>query len=116
MGGKQKAVETIKQSLAGAAAQGLTPTGATVAAVQQLVEVGPSKLQVIIPVTVVMTSPTAQVRQQSFVFGTSSDAGKTWKFVDTGSSGGDGLRKMFPECSQALKVPARGKPEVIPKK
>jgi hypothetical protein len=116
MGGRQRAIETSKQSLAAAAAQGLTPTSATVAPVQQLVEIGPSKLQVIIPVTVIMTSPNAQVRQQSFVFGISSDSGKTWKFVDTGSSGGDGLRKIFPECSPALKVPPRGKPEIIPKK
>jgi hypothetical protein len=113
MGGTQKAIETIRKAMADAAAQGLTATKATASPVQQLVEVAPGKLQVIIPADVVMSGKDAEVRQRSFLLGFSSDGGKTWKFVDTGSTGSDGIRKIFPECSPALKIPARSKPEVI---
>ena len=89
MGGKQKALETIRKAQAALAAQGLTATKATVAPVQQLVEVAPAKLQVIIPADVMMSGKDAEVRQRSFLLGFSSDGGKAWKFVDTGSGGGD---------------------------
>ena len=113
MSGKEKAIETIQKTMAAAAAQGLTPTKATAAPVQQLVEVAPAKLQAIIPADVIMSSKDAEVRQRSYLLGFSSDAGKTWKFVDTGSGGADALRKIFPECSPALKIPPRAKPEVV---
>jgi len=113
MGGKAKAIETTRKAMAASAAQGLTATKATVAPVQQLVQVAPAKLQVIIPADVIMSGKDAEVRQRSFLLGFSSDGGKTWKFVDSGSSGGDALRKVIPECSPALKIPPRSKPEVI---
>ena len=105
MGGKEKALETIRKAQAASAAQGLTATKATVAPVQQLVEVAPAKLQVIIPADVMMSGKDAEVRQRSFLLGFSSDGGKAWKFVDTGSGGGDTLRKIFPECSPASEDP-----------
>ena len=113
MGGKDKAIETIRKALAASTAQGLTATKATVAPVQQLVEVAPAKLQVVIPADVVMSGKDTEVHQRSFLLGFSSDGGKTWKFVDSGSGGGDTLRKILPECSPSLKIPARTKPEVI---
>jgi hypothetical protein len=113
MGGREKAIETIRKTLAASAAQGLTATKATVAPVQQLVEVAPAKLQVIIPADVMMSGKDVEVRQRSFLLGFSSDGGKAWRFVDSGSGGGDTLRKIFPECSPALKIPPRAKPEVI---
>jgi hypothetical protein len=113
MDGKEKAIETIRKALAASAAKGLTATKATVAPVQQLLEVAPAKLQVIIPADVVTSGKEAEVRQRSFLLGFSSDGGKTWKFVDSGTGGGDTLRKILPECSPALKIPPRVKPEVI---
>jgi len=113
MGGREKTLDTIKKSLAAAKAEGLTPASATAAPVQQFVEVAPSKLQVIIPADVIMKGKDLEVHQRSFLLGFSSDGGKTWKFVDTGSSGADALRKIFPECSPALKIPPRSKPEVV---
>jgi hypothetical protein len=113
MGGKEKVIDATRKALAASAAQGLTASKASVAPVQQLVEVSPAKLQVIVPADVTMSGKDAEVRQRSFLLGFSSDKGKTWKFVDTGSTGGDALRKILPECSPALKIPARLKPEVI---
>ena len=113
MGGKEKAIETIRKALTASAEQGLTATGATVAPVQQLLVVGPTKVQVIMPVDVTMSGKDAEVRQRSFLLGFSSDGGKAWTFVDSGSGGGDALRKVLPECSPALKIPPRAKPEVI---
>ena len=113
MGGQEKAIETIRKTLAASAAQGITATKATLSPVQQLVEVAPAKLQIIIPADVIMSGKDTEVRQRSFLLGFSSDGGKTWKFADTGSGGGDTLRKIFPECSPALKIPPRSKPEVI---
>ena len=105
MGGKANAIETIRKALGASAAQGITVTKATVSPVQQLVEVAPAKLQIIIPVDVIMSGKDAEVRQRSFLLGFSSDGGKVWKFVDSGSGGGDTLRKILPECSPALKIP-----------
>jgi hypothetical protein len=113
MGGKNKAIEVTRKALDASAAQGLTASKAIVAPVKQLVEVARANLQVIIPVDVIMSGKDAEVRQRSFLLGFSSDGGKAWKFVDTGSSGGDRLRKIFPECSPTLQIPPRSKPEVI---
>jgi len=69
MGGREKTLETIKKALAAAKSQGLTPSNATAAPVQQFVEVAPSKLQVIIPADVIMK-------------------GKDWRFVSGPSCSG----------------------------
>jgi hypothetical protein len=56
------------------------------------------------------------MHQSSFLLGLSSNDGKNWKFVDTGQiGGGDKLRKILPECSPILTIPARPKPKLTPK-
>jgi putative membrane protein len=112
-GGKAKFIQTIRTLVAnvhaGLHAEGFSIRSATAAAPQQIVRPRPGIVQVIIPTETVIVGPGFEGRQSSYLVGLSSDDGQTWKFVDTGGLGGDQFRKLFPECSRELKIPATWK-------
>jgi hypothetical protein len=51
----------------------------------------------------------------TYLIGVSEDAGKTWKFIDTGKVGNERLTKFFPALSPELKVPPKPAPEMLKK-
>lgn len=51
----------------------------------------------------------------SYLLGISPDKGKTWTFVDGSGLQNEKARKaVLPALPDSLKLPAKGKPEIIP--
>jgi hypothetical protein len=106
-GGKGKIISMMKNLMAEMRSNGLVIRGASVAAAQQIVRPRAGVAQAILPMDLLVDGNGKRYRQPSFLLGLSSDGGQTWKFADTGQIGGDAIRKVFPECSPSLKIPAR---------
>jgi hypothetical protein len=112
MGGPEKVKAELAKVLADGKAQGISVRSATVSPPQQITRSGAHAVQAIVPTELVMVAPGKEGRQTSFLLGLSPDDGRTWKFVDTARVGGEAVRKLFPECSPALKIPSRPKAQM----
>jgi hypothetical protein len=115
MGGRPKVIEAVRKMLANAKAQGLVLSAATVGEARQVTKSGEMAVQVILPTEIVFSAAAGELHQPSYLLGLSEDDGKNWKFTDTGQSSAEAFRKLFPECSPALKIPPRPKSQFVPK-
>jgi hypothetical protein len=111
MGGKRELVRATKKFLDTLQVEGFAIRSATVREVQQVVRPRRGWVQAILPTDLVMAGAGKEFRQTSYLLGLSQDDGRTWKFVDTGKLGEEQIRKILPECSPELTIPARGAPQ-----
>jgi hypothetical protein len=109
LGGKARTTILMKKARLDMRSVGWVIESATVSAPQQVVLAGMDKIQAVLPAEVVYRKRRGKVHVPSFLVGFSSDGGKTWKFIDTGRLGEDTIRKTFPECSAALRLPSQPK-------
>lgn len=107
LGGKEKALDTIKNGMKALKEGGLTikslKSGEPATPVP-----GGKELYTVVPTTLELTTPDGKVTSNGFVVGASADGGKTWTFVD-GSPGPDAIRKLLPDLPEKLVLP---KPEI----
>jgi hypothetical protein len=103
MGGADKAKQLLKLSLDSLKASGF---------VTKLQEVGtPTVLLTntssfaVVPYTVIITGAGKKITSKTAVVGFSSDAGKTWKFLNVTEKGEEGMRQLMPDLPQDLKFP-----------
>ena len=103
MGGPDKAMALLKLSLDSLKASGF---------VTKLQEVGtPTVINsqtssfAVVPYTVIITGGGNKITSKTAVVGFSSDAGKTWKFLNVTEKGEEGMRQLMPDLPEDLKFP-----------
>lgn len=112
MGGREAAEDSAKELLKMMEAKGVRMKSYTVGEPGDLYTEGGNTF-VVIPTVLEMTAPDAKIVVRGYSLGISTDAGKTWKFVD-----GQGLRdeeerkKILPKLPAKLDLPKYQRPEV----
>lgn len=104
MGGNEKAISTLKQTMLGMKQQGLQFDKINIGKIVQTIK-SPKDIQAIVPQILDMKFGAKTIHSNSYLFCISYDAGKNWYFLDTGTTQETELRKMFPEISSKLVIP-----------
>ncbi len=69
---------------------------------------------VVVPTSMEMKSPAGKILDTSYLLGISSDRGKSWKFLDgSGLQNDESRDKVLPKMPATLKLPEKGKPQII---
>jgi hypothetical protein len=75
-----------------------------------------NQLQAVLPQSTTVSTPLGDVVVETSMIVISPDNGKNWWFIDTNVYQEEKLRKMLPDLSPKLVIPARKKPKIIPAK
>jgi hypothetical protein len=69
---------------------------------------------VVVPISMELKFPAGKILDNSYLLGISSDSGKSWKFLDgTSLQDEESRAKVLPKMPATLKLPKKGKPEII---
>ena len=116
LGGRKAAEERRKESFERMAEAGVKYKSYTVGDPGDLYTEGDDTF-VILPTTTEMTSPQGRVKGIGYLLGVSTDAGKTWKFVDGPVVQNKKMRdKVLPKLPAKLELPEIKPPEVVKEK
>jgi len=110
LGGKEKAIETVREAMEGIKGQGLTIQSMEALDPEEPVTSG-AEVYVVVPCTLEMKGGGKTVSVKSFYLGISSDKGETWTFLD-GSQGEGMIRQVLPNLPADLKLPKPEQPKV----
>jgi hypothetical protein len=108
MGGREKAIAEMTDSLKRLKAQGFEFIDSKVDEPSDSVKAGDDLFVVVTFEMKIKVPSGGKLRQKSFVIGISPDAGKTWKFVN-GDMDIKVVKTMVPNLPDSLKLPARQK-------
>ena len=109
LGGREKAISTMKRSMEELKKSGFEINKSTVRDASDIVKLD-KEWYLYVPFDLTMKTPQAKLTVQSYVIGVSTDQGKTWGFVD--GSYGDSVKKVLPNLPSALKLPEAKKPTI----
>lgn len=115
MGGKQEMIAHLKKGRADLADQGYRFVSCEVAAPIQIVQAG-TAFHAVLPLTQVLAVPKGKLHVAGHLLGVSSDAGKTWTFMDTVEMTPESVRQVLPDFNPELKLPPKTEPKFVPKK
>jgi hypothetical protein len=115
-GSKEKLIATLERRRAGLEGDGQRLMSATVGAPIQMVKAG-DELHAILPLEEisVVRGKDGEFHEQAYLLGVSSDAGKTWKFIDIRRMTPNDVRQLLPNYNSKLKLPAHKAPTFVPK-
>jgi hypothetical protein len=103
VGGKEKALEAIKEAMDAAKAKGFTFKVPEIG--QPTVAKSKGDYFTVAPYTLVVSGMGKKVVMKTAVIGVSKDDGKTWKFVNLDAEGEAKVRRFLPDLPRELKVP-----------
>lgn len=109
IGGKERMIELIARGMDEMAEKGMKFKFGSVEAPSKLVQ-GEDGLYGVIPTSLVLETPDANLTLKGFLVGYSKDQGKTWVFID-GANGPDALRREFTQIPETLILPEKQKPK-----
>ena len=113
LGGRKKAIEFMESSMKQFKDKGISITKYEVSEPVDFHTEGDNTF-VVVPATLEMKVPAGKIRGKTYLLGISSDKGKSWKFLDgTGLHDKEFRDKVLPKMPAKLKLPERGKPEII---
>lgn len=72
-----------------------------------------ARIFAVVPQTVVMKTVRGRIQHRSFLIGVSSDAGRTWGFVEGAELNAGNVRELLPDFPPLLSLPTVGRPEPI---
>jgi hypothetical protein len=108
MGGRDKMVSAMEAGTKEMKSQGYAFTSVKVDDPSDIVPAGPD-LYVVVSFQMEMKAPGGRLKSKSFVIGVSSDAGKTWTFVN-GDVDLKSVKQVLPDLPDKLKLPDKQKP------
>jgi hypothetical protein len=114
MGGREQMIAAIAKGRADMEKEGFRFQSGAVASPTQIVEAG-RDLHVLLPLAQILTAPGGELHLQGHLLGVSSDQGKTWTFIDTGTLTPENIRQVLPSYNPTLKLPARSEPRFVAK-
>ena len=107
-------IALIEKGRADMEKEGFRFLSGAVASPTQVVKAGPD-LHALLPLTQVMSAPGGELHLAGHLLGVSSDGGKTWTFVDTGTLNARSVREVLPSFNPELKIPVKSEPRFVPK-
>jgi len=113
MGGRKKALKTLKSMLKVMKARGIEFKKYELGDPEEFVTEGDNTF-IVVSSVLEMASPMGTIRGRSFLLGISGDGGKTWKFADGAGVNRNGeADKVLPKLPAKLKLPPDSKPELV---
>ena len=103
LGGKEKAGEMIKTTMEMIKGKGLTFKVVEIG--KPTVVKGDKDFFAVAPYTGEITGQGKKITMKTAVVGVSTDAGKTWKFINVDENGENGIRPILPDLPRELKIP-----------
>jgi len=113
LGGREKAIEQSAAIMNQIKTQGFVITAFTVGEPGDFSKEGDNTF-VVVPTAMEMTAPVGKIESKSYLLGISSDAGKTWRFLDGAGMQSKELRdKLLPPLPAKLKLPEKEPPRLV---
>jgi len=109
MGGRDRMIAVLKNSLEGMNKKGYEFRSAKVGKTAQVVA-GGENLFAVVPFDMEMKVPGGSLAIKSFMLGISPDKGKTWSFINGDKAQDSNVRKMLPNLPAELKLPKKEQP------
>lgn len=109
VGGSEKMLSLIKQSLEQVKSQGVKIESVTMGEPSKVVTIGSGLYSTLLQ-TVVVKMKDQKVSNTSTILANSTDKGKNWTFVDAGGMSDDQLKQLFPEVIGKLQITKRTTP------
>jgi hypothetical protein len=106
VGGREKMIDLLKAGTQEMLAHGSAITAVVVGTPSEFRTVG-KEVFVVVPSSITLSVPGGKLTQKSFTVGVSSDAGRTWFFVDANNLGGEKIKMVFPTFPATLQLPPR---------
>ncbi|MCO6431977.1 MAG: hypothetical protein J5J00_14050 [Deltaproteobacteria bacterium] len=104
MGGKEKLLTAMHQSLREMKLRGIT-LSSVVASPPAEVHAGGDKLFALVPVSIELKVKSETVTHHGYNLGISDDGGTNWTFVDTVRARSPDFRQMLPDLPESLTIP-----------
>jgi Sel1 repeat len=115
MGGRDKMIETTRQTVEDMKDHGVTIIGIEVSEPERVVA-AKDKLFAVVPQVVRMVGPKKTARATGFLIAVSEDAGKNWSFIDgAGLQDRESLAQLIPDFPAELSLPKKEPPVFEPK-
>jgi hypothetical protein len=112
IGGRAKMLASLQKGARDLKDRRIAMESFRVGEAREVVESG-KELYVIVPCSIVVQRPDAKVTTSSYLLGVSSDAGKTWTFIDGAGVTEENLKQIVPNFPfDKLKLPAKTPPVV----
>jgi hypothetical protein len=108
-GGKEKMAEVIKGSVEEMKKSNVSITAFSVEPPTETVEAGTDRVA-IVPTSISLKLPDKKIKQRSYLLAVSSDAGKTWTFVDGAGLDDQTLVQVVASVPKDFKLPAKTAP------
>jgi hypothetical protein len=108
MGGRDKMIESLKKGTAQMKAQHTTIVAFNVAAPAGVIQNGKDGQLAIVPTNFELKAGKTKITQAGYLLGCSTDAGKTWTFIDgAGVTDAASLKPILGDVPKDLKLPER---------
>ena len=113
MGGRDKMIESLKKGTTQMKAQGTTIVAFNVSAPTEVIPNGKEGQLAIVPTHFELKAGKTKITQAGYLLGCSSDAGRTWTFIDgAGVTDASSLKPFLGEVPKDLKLPAKTQPVI----
>jgi hypothetical protein len=112
VGGQTKMIRLLGDGNRQMNGDGMSFESATVSA-PTAKAVGKSRTYVIVPQQIILKTPTGRIQQDSFLLGTTTDDGQTWKFVDGSGLNSETANKVFDDFPAELQLPPKQSPKTL---
>lgn len=109
MGGEAKMAEVVKNAVQQTEKNGLIAVQIKIGEPSKIVSTN-NELETIIPETTKFKTAKGFYNDTSYLLAISTDNGKTWRFVDTNGRTWAQVKAVFPNLSNQLVMPVKGKP------
>lgn len=109
MGGKEKMVEGIKASLEFMEADSIVINNVTIGTIKGIIRHN-NELQAVVPQVIELNTQEGRLVSTGYLLAFSTDNGKTWLFSDTSGKNAATMRKVFPNLSKEIVIPAKKQP------
>ncbi len=114
VGGEENLLESVKNAIEGAEAQGLILKDVIMGEPQKLYTAG-TELHCLVPQTVIMESSVDVITSNTYLLAVSTDKGKNWYFLDTAMLSEQYIAHLFPNFNNQLQIPVPTQPVFTPK-
>jgi hypothetical protein len=111
-GGREKMIAYLRSGTTRMKADGSVILSTDIGNPSAVTAAGPDLFSVV-PTDTEMKVKGGKLKIKSFMIAVSSDAGKTWSFIDGGDVDDQKIRTVLPNLPATLKLPAREKPILV---
>jgi hypothetical protein len=111
-GGKRQLLELLRKGWVEMKKQGVSVESSQIERPSRAVQAG-RELHLVVPMKMVMKRPEGRFLVRSYLIGVSADDGRTWSFVDGATVTAVNVRKVLPNFSARLTLPAVAPPEEL---